>query len=102
MVPRSASRSLSTLVLCFSASCSQSRGHLAIEVCLCHWAALQQERAPSAVPPRRSLQFPVIDRNKLVKPLLACPFPLCQFLEPGQVLTCVFNTARNPVADELK
>src|SRR5713226_10141011 len=33
---------------------------------------------------------------------LACPFPPCQFFEPWQVLPCVFGTARNSIADELK
>jgi hypothetical protein len=33
---------------------------------------------------------------------LACPLPLCQFLEPGQLSPCVFDTAKNPISDELK
>ena len=37
-----------------------------------------------------------------MEPPLSGPLPLCQFLEPGQVSLCVFDTARNSISDELK
>ena len=33
---------------------------------------------------------------------LACPFPLCQFLEPRHIFTRVFDTAGNSIAHELQ
>src|SRR5258708_11261370 len=77
-------------------------GHLAVRICLCHWATVQQKRAPSAVPAWGDLQVPVARENQFMELLLACPLPLCQFLEPGQVLPCVFDTARNSIAHELQ
>src|SRR6267143_1477925 len=35
------------------------RGHLSVGICLCHRAAVQQKRAPSAVPAWGDLQVPV-------------------------------------------
>src|SRR5260370_15344380 len=76
--------------------------HLSVGIGLCHRATVQQKRTPSAVPSRRCFQIPAPERNQLMKLSLACPFPLCQFLEPRQVSPCVFDIARNPISDELK
>src|SRR5260370_26746193 len=48
--------------------------HLAVGIGLCHRAAFQQKRTPSAVPPRRCFQLPVADMNQLMEISLACPF----------------------------
>src|SRR5260370_5666407 len=76
--------------------------HLSVRIGLCHRTTVQQERTPSAVPSRRCFQIPAPERNQLMKLSLACPFPLCQFLEPRQVSPCVFDIARNPISDELQ
>src|SRR5487761_1339585 len=76
--------------------------HLPVRICLCHRATVQQKRAPSAVSPWGDLQLPVARGNQFMELSLACPFPLCQFLEPRHIFPCVFGTARNSISHELQ
>src|SRR6266850_6110142 len=84
---------LGVLLFCFQepegkAEASFSR-HPGVGICLCHRTAIQEKRAPSAVPPWGCLQFAA--SNQPMEFSLASSFPLRQFLEPGQVLSRVLN-----------
>src|SRR6266849_3492332 len=85
---------LGVLLFCFlepegKAEAPFSR-HPGVGICVCHRAAIQEKGAPSAVLPWGCLQFAA--SIQLVEFSLARPFPLRQFLEPGQVLSRVLNS----------
>src|SRR5258708_36018409 len=91
------------LLFCFlepegKAQASFSR-HPGVGISLCHGTAIQQKGAPSAVPPWGCLQFAASIQS--VELSLARPFPLRQSFEPGQILPCVFGTARGSIAPKL-
>src|SRR5882672_9534335 len=95
---------LAVLLFCFlepegKAEAPFSR-HPSVGTCLCHRAAIQEKGAPSAVPPWGCLQFAASIQP--VEFSLACPLPLRQFFEPGQILPYVFGAARGSIAHELQ
>src|SRR5579875_4210552 len=75
-------------------------GHLAVGICFCYRAAVQQKRAPGAVFSWGCSEIPIPRGGELVELPLAGSFPLGQFLEPWHIPSFVFDIARSAIADE--